>query len=171
MRMSVEERLSARLLGDREVQELLDDLPLRSVEGTLGTPETAIAHHEPAGRWWHQGDPRPVLADDDPAVMQAIGRCAASRARGVLVMGAIHPEGCQWCEYPTGLVLAACEWASWSSRYVTSVIHRWRGKDAEYVRSGEAHWYANPRWQSFWALGVPEREARIRRATLGQAAA
>lgn len=172
MKMSAEDKLNAKMYGDSDVLAILDELPLGAVTARLGGPDVSVSHHEPDGRWWRQGDPHPILADDDPAVMQAISRCAASRARGngLPVTGSVHIEGCQWCEYPAAELLAACEWAAWSSRYVTTVIHRWKGSDSEYVRSAESHFYGNPRWQSFWALGVPERESRIRRAVLGEVA-
>jgi hypothetical protein len=115
--------------------------------------------------YWRVGDGHPALADDDPAVMQAIGRCAASRVRwgeGVIRLGSVHPEPCGWCSYPLRELLRGLDWALYMSRLVTTERLVWRGRDrTEYVRVVRSEEWDNPRHAAFWALPAAEREARI----------
>jgi hypothetical protein len=123
---------------------------------------------EPLGHW-RLGQPRPALADNDPAVMQAIGRCAAARIRDprlVRVAGSIHREPCGWCGFPLRELLAACDWATTRSRYVVVDLLVWRGEDGSiYLRdTHRSGIYEGPAWSAFWVLPTSERSRRVQGA-------
>ena len=75
---SVAERLEARAFDDPQVRAYLDTLSVETVEYRLGTPRVITIYAQPLGHW-RVGDGRPSLANEDPAVMEAIGRCATAR--------------------------------------------------------------------------------------------
>jgi len=162
-----QQRLVERRFGDPEVVALLDEMHTDVIRGRFGEPAVTRMYAEPLGHW-RQGDPRPSLADDDPAVMQAIGRCAASRVRGDLlrIPGDIHPAPCGWCEYPLPELLAACDHATWASRFLLAEVASWRGAagSPSYVRELRGDEYEAPRWREFYALSRPDRAARVARA-------
>lgn len=174
----LQQRIDERRFGDPDVRDALDELRVDELEQNFGPPRVSVTYAEPRG-YWAQGDGRPVLADDDPVVMQLIGRCAAWRARNDLPVlappsrGAIHPESCQWDDYPTGELLKALDWATWSSRYVISELLIWRNHDdasVVYIREGErTGTYGNPRYAEFFGLPRKERAARIDQLPLGMA--
>lgn len=169
----VESRIFRRRFRDREVVEALDGMDLESVLDALGDPVIREWYAEPKGHW-RQGDGRPALADDDPAVMQAVGRCAASRIRGdVTIPPSVHPRPCAWCDYPVPELLRACDWATWHSRYLLSESLTWKNDMGQtYVRSGRSSVYLNPTWAAFWARPVEARRALIAAAQYpGEAAA
>jgi hypothetical protein len=150
------------------VTDRLDRMELLEIIGLLGEPDHRTRYAGPLGHWRH-GDPRPALADESPAVMQAIGRCAAARIRaaGPLVLaGPIHPAPCGWCGFPLRELLAACDWAAWRSRYVVADLLVWEGAEGStYVReTGRADTYGEPVWAAFWALPSSERARRIEAA-------
>ncbi len=166
--MDVEQGIRHRRFDLPAVWHALDAMMNSTVVATLGKPVIVKTYHEPLD--WRPGDKRPLLADDDPAVMQAIGRCLASRVRGRLIpdtLGAIHPLGCGWDDYPKAELLSALGWAAWQSRFVVSRIQIWQGnadagtKAPEYFRGLAADYYENPRWAAFWALPSFERARRI----------
>jgi hypothetical protein len=147
---------------------LLDDLVDEQLWRILGEPARVIRYAEPFGHW-HERDQRPALADERPAVMQAIGRCAAARIRAVgsiPLAGPIHPAPCSWCGFPLRELLAACDWAVGLSRYVLVDLLVWQGADdSVYIRnSGRAGHYEEQSWAAFWALGPSERARRIETA-------
>ena len=133
--------------------------------GSLDHPAIVTRYAEPRGSW-RQGDGAPVLADEDPAVMQAIGRCATAELQR---MGGFPKElssthdtrRCGWCDYPIAERLAACDWAVFRSRYVDVEIAVWRGKGSTHERTLRQDVYENPTWAAFWALPADERQARI----------
>lgn len=167
--LPVEERAVSRRFTDAEVVAYLDALTLEAVCGLIGEPGVRTAYADGCG-YWRPGDGRPALADDDPAVMQAIGRCAAHRARASLptrlpALLAAHPRPCEWCEYPAEELLRACDWASWQSRYAVSEILEWANQDGVvYTRSGPTGWYGNPAHRRFWDLPASRREQLVRAA-------
>lgn len=112
---------------------------------------------------WRQGDPRPALADEDPAVMCAIGRCATNRLRfGMpLPSGAgLHPKPCGWCDYPLDQLLLALDWSAWFSRFIVSESMHW----PNYSRQVRSNVFENPRWAEFDTLTRKEREYRVEQA-------
>ena len=142
----------------------LDRIDPDEVVGLFGEPLRVTRFAEPLGHW-RPGQPRPVLADDDPAVMQAVGRCAAARIRDPrLVLGSIHRETCGWCGFPLRELLAACDWAVARSRYVVVDLMVWRGEDGfAYLRDmHRSGIYEEPAWSDFWTLPTTERGRRIR---------
>ena len=169
-RTDLAERIRARRFGDDDVRNGLDEMAFAAVERTLGPADAVQTYHAPGTGRWRQGDGRPSLADDDPAVMQAIGRCAAYRVRRdhrtgdvfPLDVSAVHPEPCAWCDYPLTELLIACDWATFASRYVITEQATWRNADGlEYHRAARSDVYDNPRWRDFWALPTFDRERRI----------
>lgn len=173
----VEERALQRRFSDPEVIEYLDGLTAEGVCGALNDdPLSRVMFAEGQG-YWRQGADRPSLADEDPAVQQAIGRCAASRARHALphtlpLTEQAHPRPCEWCDYPLEHLLAACDWAVWASRYVTGEVLTWTNDvGLSYHRSGPTGYFENPVHRTFWALPPSVREDRIRAAMYGTVAA
>lgn len=176
---SVERALAAREFDKIEVRELLDGMDEYALRGMLGDPEIRVAYADGIG-YWRQGDSRPVLAEDDPAVMQAIGRCAVARTMsplpGKLVIGEadkVHPVRCGWCDYPLQDLLAACDWSTWFARYRVAELLTWRkgeeGRDhwITYSRGGGAPVYENPLYAAFWAQANDERELLVQDAIRG----
>lgn len=125
---------------------------------------------------WRPGDGRPALASDDPAVVQAMGRCATHRVTATLPGGmsfrgrerSIHPAECAWCDFPLAELLVACDYAVHTSGFVTDEIATWvsRKDGREEVRStGRGGTYANPAWAAFFSAPVAERRRRIAEAS------
>ena len=153
----------------------LTEYGYRELWAMLGQPDRVVASYaEPMH--WRQGDPRPALADIDPAVCQAMGRCAldrqvrgdgASFASAIGRLRFVHPVRCAWCEYPLGELLAACDWATWASRYVASEFAVWVGADGstEARSTGRTGIYEQPEWAAFFALPAGDRRERVRLAT------
>jgi hypothetical protein len=154
-------------LRDKDLLRTLDAMSTEGLEDFLGPGSTVKVFAEGQG-YWHVGDGHPALADDDPAVMQAIGRCAAARIRwgqGVIRLGSVHPGPCGWCGYPLVELLRALDWALYMGRLVTSERLAWRGRDrTEYVRVIRSEEWDNPAHAAFWALPADQREARIQAA-------
>ena len=154
------------------VRQLLDAAPLSSIEAWFGQPSIATSYAEPMA--WSVGDGRPGLADEDPAVMQALGRCAASRVRSDLPgirlgVGRVHPRPCGWCGLPLAELLRACDWAVWRSRFLLAEVLTWHSDPvkrpgAEYHRVPRSDVYTQPDWADFWALPTDRRESRIQAA-------
>lgn len=153
-------------LRDRDLLDTLDELPNEGVAAYLDQ-EPALHRTYAEAPGWSQGDSRPKLADDDPAVMQAIGRCASSRLRrrlpeAAILVGGIHPQPCGWCDYPLRELVAACSWSVWVSRLVTTEWLSWSGKSGStYVRILRSDSYENPAYAAFWALLGTERLSRV----------
>lgn len=164
------QRLARREFGDKDVRKMLDSMDDPALVSRFGQP-SVVVRYSPTRGHWRQGDPRPPLADEDPAVMQAIGRCAAAdlhRRAGFLaaVMGTHDRGRCAWCDYPLEARLAACDWATFRSRFVESELRVWwqypeAKTGAAYLRGGRQDVYENPTWAAFWALSREERERRI----------
>ncbi len=160
------ETISSGQLSGPAVAARLDRMDRDEVVGLFGEPLRVTRHALPLGHW-RPGQSRPALADDDPAVMQAIGRCAAARIRDPRLtrgLAAIHRDPCGWCGFPLRELLAACDWAVTRSRYVVIDLLVWRGEDGsvylrDTLRSGI---YEEPAWSTFWALPAFERGRRIR---------
>lgn len=169
----VGERVEAREFDDPKVRAYLDTLDLDALRWKLGEPRVVTIHAEGQG-YWHVGDGRPMLADEDPAVMQAIGRCALSRVRSTLpgpeslAHDAVHPARCGWCEYPPELLLGALDWAVWHSRYIVTELLVWSHSSDErwvtYERGARSGEYENPAWRDFWSLPSQERIRRVEQA-------
>jgi hypothetical protein len=167
----VGERVEAREFDDPKVRAYLDTLDEAAVRWRLGEPRIVTIYAEGQGHW-HPGDGRPMLADEDPAVMQAIGRCAMARVRSsvpsALVSDAIHPAACGWCEYPQELLLGALDWAVWHSRYIVTELLVWARSAEErwttYERCGRSSEYENPVWRDFFDLARVDRIRRVDRA-------
>lgn len=177
----LDKKLAARQFDDPEVRGVCDDAGPDGMQAMFGPPVVTTVYHEGTGRYWRQGDGRPTLADDDPAVIQAMGRCVIGRSQiaagyGLRSDAATHPRTCEWCEYPPRELLAACEWAAWMSRYVVSEAAVWwqdgQGhRGPSYGREVRAMGYDNPAWRRFWALSVSERVALVTAAQYPEEAA
>lgn len=171
---SIEARIEDREFDDPEVRAILDRLSLEALQDRLGSPRVVTRYASAHG--WDPGDGRPLLADDDPVVMQRIGICAAARVRDSIattIFGphAGHPGPCDWCEYPLEMLLAACAWAVWSSRYVVAeflVWHQGEGSAVTYIRDGgRSGIYENPAWHDYWALPRRDRRYRLEQTSIG----
>jgi hypothetical protein len=155
------------------VRDYLDALALDDLRDVLGEPEIVTTYAQAPG--WNSGDGRPELADENPAVQQALAYCAANRARQRLrhraasefdtalgpVVGGIHPVPCVWCSEPEDKLWEAVSWAVYTSRYVVAEFAIWLGASghAAYRRStGRGGEYENPKHRLFW--GQPQKDRR-----------
>ncbi|HAM56452.1 MAG TPA: hypothetical protein DCQ64_14065 [Candidatus Rokubacteria bacterium] len=152
-----------------DTRDALNALSVGEIVNLIGAPDEYTEYASVSG--WSEGDGRPTLASEDPAVMQAIGRCLASRVRSVLppirTLGdAAHPSACDWCDYPQAELTKACSWSVWHSHFVIADVLEWQGKEgSRYARPGTVTGYQNPDWRRFYTLGPHERERRIAAAT------
>lgn len=164
------DKVDARLFADEDVRDFLNKCDVSTIIGKYGAPDDHITKHAEA-KGWQTGDGRPALASDDPAVMQAIGRCAADRSRQTLkapvpFRRSVHPSPCAWCDYPTDELLKACAWAVHQSAFVTADVFVWRNNQGHtYARPGSLTGYQRKEWREFWALPEKERERRIEAAS------
>lgn len=162
-------------LSSPRLRAYLDTLPMGDLQGLLGSGVTREDVAEP-GSTWRQGDPRPYLADEDPAVMGAIGRCAIARWRGsqeygTLVRGAYHPAECGWCEYPAAELRRAQDWSTWHAGLIVSQWVTWtRDGDAYSRPTGAAGTYGNGRWRAFAAMSAAEQTYHVGRAVVASRA-
>ena len=161
----------SRRFDDPDVRASLHKLDFTSLVDRLGEPEIVTKYAQGLGNW-KLGDGRPALADDDPAVMAAIGRCAASRVRwqwtpGLSGGGAVHPARCGWCDYPLPMLLTALEYATYINRLVVVEIALWRQSDAgpgryvTYKRSTGREGYSSAAWSDFEALAPAVQRDRV----------
>jgi hypothetical protein len=150
------DRVQARAFHDPKVRAFLDERNVAEIISEYGQPERVVLYSRPLP------SRKPSLATDDPAVAQAMGRCAVARLPEDWRLVPFRHESCAWCEYPVAELVKACEWAEYMSRYVTAQILVWRNADGDtYERDGGAAHYENPAWAAFWALSVHDREQRI----------
>lgn len=163
-------RTDAQRFTDDAIRDVLDALNVTDLVGLLGDPVPMTEYATAPG--WTVGDGRPTLANDDPAVMQAIGRCSAHRARRkydfpMPMLDKVHPTRCDWCDFPDDELLKACSWAVHQSRFVLADVLVWTNEDGHrYVRSGHLTGYQNPRWRRFFEDTTDhERERQIAVAT------
>jgi hypothetical protein len=170
------ERSASYDLGNPKHRKELDVLGIDALIGIFGEPEVIPEWDTPRLRNWQPGEPRPLFANDDPAVMQAIGRCAAARVYGSLRTGLAqlgsvvtnaHPAECGWCSDELEELLAACDWATFEGRTQTAEWLTWKqernGEQATYQRRVPVG-VRSQRHADFWALSWRERSDRIRRA-------
>jgi hypothetical protein len=186
---SIADRIFDREFDRRDVREALDAMTIDAVCRAIansrddGMPLSRRVFAEGQG-YWNLGDGRPVLtagdppvpvAIDDPAVAQAVGRCAAYQARlkfgtHVPIVIKAHPRPCRFCECRLADLLRVCDWATVTSRYLITERLVWRQfpyaenpaeRGAIYERSGLATTYLNEAWASFWAVDPADREAII----------
>lgn len=166
-----------REFDDPDVVKIMSGMSIPSLIVELGSPHT-VTKYAPTMGYWSEGDPVPALADHDPAVMQAIGRCSVSRQQRTagMDMRLLHdPARCGWCEYPARELLAACDWGVHNSAFVVAEFSVWYQNQAErkgsrYQRIIRQSIYANETWAAFWALPTWQREARIKAAQYPEAA-
>lgn len=153
-----------------DVREQLNAMTIAEVIAMKGAPREHVTYakamHGPRGPWWKVGDERPTLANDDPAVMQSVGRCAATRrtikGTAYVVPAGTHPSTCEWCDYPLEDLLKACAWAVHQSGFIESHVFEWTDEEGrKYVRSGGDTGYRNRVHRSFWELDSKERERRV----------
>jgi len=162
-------------LDDPKVREWLDGLDGPGLVAVLQPPsvETRV-YRVPSGpripAAWSPGEPRPPLADEDPAVMAGIARCAMARWRkdrlyGDFIETETHPSRCGWCDYPAHELQRALEWAQHYARYIVSDDHVWTRDRATYRRAtGRAGTYENASWATFAALPAKEQRFLVDRA-------
>ncbi|HVM30745.1 MAG TPA: hypothetical protein VM305_08285 [Candidatus Limnocylindrales bacterium] len=167
----IDAKLGRRQFDDEDVRATLDDMDVDSLVAVLGEPSVRRVYAEPYG-YWKQGDGRPALADEDPAVMQAIGRCATARAThksrvpGIPV-DFVHPAECGWCVYPLEQLLAACDCNVWHSRLLLVEMLVWRKGEERgerfvtYERVNRQNVYENRAHAAYWAASEQERANRI----------
>lgn len=166
------QKLGRREFDDPDVRKMLAGLDLSSLIARLGQPHM-VTLYAPTRGYWSQGQPLPALRDEDPAVMQAIGRCSVYRqqhAMGLSLMSSIHDRGrCAWCAYPLAELLRACDWGVFRSRYVEQEFAVWyadqvKRKGARHALPTRANEYENPVWMEFFALPMLQRRVRIEAA-------
>lgn len=171
----IEESLRKRDFEDEELRKMLDKATVPDIIAMLGSPAW-VKHTYQSTTHWKPGDERPALASDDPAVMQSIGRCAASRVMsvgGVRTRFSIHDaDRCEWCEYPVEEMLKACEWSQYEAAYVESEIAIWyenqeTRRGSRYVRGVRGGYYSNLRYAEFFAAQAQEREKAIESSLYG----
>lgn len=146
----------------RELVARLDAMDFAELFIELGEPDTMTTVMREGGTEWRPGDPRPALATEDVAAVQAMARCLAWRASArvdVKALSGIHPRSCAWCDYPTSEVLGAVDWAGWNSCLVEIQYSTWRGSfGSHYDRGTPAQGtYTNLRWAAFFG-NVPSRD-------------
>lgn len=168
MTSELDRLVNDRVLDHAKVRQLLDNMTVEEVVMDLGQPDHIERYQEPT--MWHQGDPRPVLATDDPAVTIAMSKCALSRMRHIgpgPAVDVFHPDTCGFDDYPVEQLLLAVDFATWQARYLTSEMLVWRQAQAgpkrhvTYVRSGREPGYQNPAWRQFAALPAKEQRRRV----------
>lgn len=169
----LDEKLTHRRFEDEGVRSALDEMDIDTLISVLGEPARVTRYAEQRG--WAVGDGRPLLADEDPAVMQAIGRCATNRVRHGLAalvnLGPIHNGECAWCPYPLEQLLEACAWGVMSSRFVVADLLVWTNADHQtYVRAGGLTGYQNPAWRALFEMPVNERARLVELAAQRTAA-
>ena len=166
-------------MARRDEPDPLDAMDLQEVIGRLGEPRVVTNYAQPRGcsrmcttavsvdgeveefhPHWRQGDDRPVLASEDPAVMCVIGRCATNRLRSgsALPNGAgTHPVRCGFCDYPLRELLLALDWCTWWSRFVISETYHW----PTYSRTTRTKVFEQPAFAAFDALTDREQAYRV----------
>lgn len=160
-------KLDARQFDDTDVRKVLDEVSYTGMVAKYGLP--VVSTHMTSADGWSNGDGRPALADDDPAIMQAIGRCAAARVRWddapPLMTKGVHPAPCGWCEWPIEELLVACSWDVWKSGHIGSETMTWEGANgSHYTRGGRHDVFTSPTHAEFWATPRDAREARVQAA-------
>src|SRR5687768_18479132 len=101
--------IEQRQFDSPAVRKVLDGMDFGELVRTLQAPETRTSF-APGHGYWQSGDGRPSLADEEPAVMAAVARCALNRSAMVATgktFSQYHPERCGWCEYPLNQLLRA----------------------------------------------------------------
>lgn len=173
------QKLGRREFDDPDVRKMLAGLDLSSLISRLGQP-IMVTRYAPTRGHWQQGEPLPAIRDEDPAVMQAIGRCAVYRqqhAVGLSFGSRLHElDRCAWCAYPLPELLAACDWGVFRSRFVVQEFAVWyqdevKSKGARYALATRADVYENPTWAAFFTLPPAERRSRIEAAQYPEEAA
>lgn len=167
------DKLRAREFDDPDVRKVVSGMGIPALIVELGHPHM-VTRYAPTRGNWRQGDDTPALADEDPAVMQAIGRCATAEGQRLggfpkLLSSTHDTTRCAWCDWPLLERLAACDWAVFRSRFIEAEFAVWYadqdlGKGARYWRLTRQDVYENPTWAAFWALPAAERQARIEAA-------
>jgi hypothetical protein len=139
----------------------LEKLSYAQLVETLGPPDRQLTEYAEGAGYWHVGDGEPMVdASADPAIAQAVGRCAASRVRmgGVVasVVGAVH-RPCEWEDYPLLELLRACDHATWKSRFVVTELAAWEFGNGLFhsASTGRAGEYDNPVWARFFMGATP----------------
>jgi hypothetical protein len=159
----------------RELVARLDALDYAELWVELGEPDKVTTTMRGGGTAWQVGDPRPALASEEVAAVQAMARCLAWRASGKLtadILSGIHPRECSWCDYPTPELLAAVDWAGAESGLIDLQYATWRGSfGSHYDRSTpQQGTYTNSRWAAFFGTAPSREEAGRQRRALIEAA-
>lgn len=171
------EYIARRNFDQKEAIKYLDDLSTSEVIVLAGSPLYVRNYR----RRMKAYDAPPALASDDPAVTEAMGRCAVSRMdffgvalpRASAAGSLIHRVAdCQWCDYPTDELVAACDYAVGTMRYLEDELLVWHENEAtrggaKYIRPGRSGVYEHPAWADFWSQPTHERERRIAAAMYG----
>jgi hypothetical protein len=174
---TVLEMIIRRDFDGKDVRATLDELSLSEVIMNIGSPITVKKYRRPM----RVRDYRPTLHTEDPAVAEAMGRCAMARAEAFLQTApAMHAEtsaihrtaDCLWCEWPTDFLIDACDEAVITMRYLEDEFMVWyedsdRRRGSRYIRYVRGAVYENDGWATFWSLPTHEREARVSAAMYG----
>ena len=175
---TVLELIGRRDFDGKDVRATLDELSLQEVIVNLGSPHYVRRYRKPS----IVHDIKPVLASDDPAVLEAMGRCSLARSDVFRVASPrlyanasrIHrPDECQWCEWPAALLVEACDYAVGTMKFLEDEMLVWyqhqdRSAGAKYIRVTRGQVYEHPAWASFWSMPTHERERRIASAMYGE---
>jgi hypothetical protein len=174
--MTTDRDFRGRSKGSLAILATLDAMPFAELQDELGPPDQVTTIMREGGAHWSLGDPRPALATEDVAAVQAMARCLAWRASAkvkVNALGGIHPRPCLWCDYPTDELLAAVDWAGWNSGLVEIAYATWHGAyGSHFDRATPAQGtYTNLRWAQFFGSAPSRDEAGRQRRALIEAAA
>lgn len=152
-----------------QVRKLLDELTIEELTETYGQPQIYTLPHAGQGHW-RQGDGRPEVVAETPAMAQAIGLCAAARIRNRDAAGSLgftglgHRGECGYCTYPLDILLRTLDHANWLGGYLVVDLAVWPTRDgSSYVReTGRAGEYAHPAWARFFDGTTPATAGHTR---------
>ena len=175
---TVLEMIGRRDFDGKDVRATLDELSLHEVIMNIGSPVVVKKYRRPM----LVRDAVPALASDDPAVNEAMARCALSRNDAFRTTAPrlhgdaskIHVVGmCLWCEWPAAALIDACDHAVISMRFLEEEFMVWfedqeRSRGARYIRNVRGQVYESDVWASFWSRPTHERERLISVAMYGQ---
>lgn len=173
----LDDDIRARRFDEADVRKALEAMSIAELITQFGDPVWITHRHQTNAHW--DGAERPALASEDPATMQAIGRCAASRVMPPISLPterSIHDGArCGWCEYPLDELLKACEWSQSQSRYVAAEMCVWHEhphtrSGAQYVRVQRGGHYQSKKWEEWFARPRHEREAEVTHEMYGTSA-
>ncbi len=163
----LEDLMDRRSFRDPKLRAVLDEMTLLELTVAVGEADYKMTIYEDAG--WSAGDGRPAYANEDPAVIVALSRCAVNRIRfgpDDLTSWA-HPEPCGWCDVPIEALLAAARWSIWASRSITVDVDVWTGANgSSYERDSGTSGPQAPTYRDFDRLSAHDQAAHVEEAVV-----